>query len=233
MLGSKRPTFKPTAYGYTRRKRRIPRWLVLMITGMVLGAGGLLFIQKSYGPPMLTVEQSQQLHDELNAAKAENQRLQSRINLAERERDTSLAQVSEATEKLTHHDAIVSALEKDLVLFADAMPADPRGTSPGIRAADFTNKDNELDYSILLMQDSDKADTTFKGTLSLNIQGRYPNGRTGYFDSEPVSVELGRYTHVQGAVELPSGMTARQVTIQVYPQDNTQRTAAMRIINVR
>lgn len=232
MLGSKRPTFKPTAYGHTRRKRRIPRWLVLMITGMVLGAGGLLFIQKSYGPQMLTVEQSQQLHDELNAAKAENQRLQSRVTLAERERDISLTQVTESTEKLAKHDSIVSQLEQDLVLFAAAMPADPRGTSPGVRAADFTNADGELNYNILLMQDSADA-ATFTGTLVLNIQGRYPNGRTGYIDSEPIPLEFGRYVHAQGEVELPSGMTARQVTIQVYAEGNTDRTVAMRIINVR
>lgn len=232
MLGSKRPIFKPTAYGHTRRKRRIPRWLVLMITGMVLGAGGLLFIQKSYGPPMLTVEQSQQLHDELNTAKAESQSLQSRINLAERERDSSLTHVADADKKLAQHNAIVSALEQDITLFAAAMPPDPRGTSPGVRAADFTNQGTELHYNILLMQDEDQS-STFKGTMTFNIQGRYPNGRTGYIDSEPISIELGRYLHTTGTLELPSGMVARQVTIQVYPEGNTQRAAAMRIMNVR
>lgn len=232
MLGSRRPTFKPTAYGYTRRKRRIPRWLVLMITGMVLGAGGLLFIQKSYGPQMLTVEQSQLLHDELHAVKAENQRLQARVTSAERERDISLTQVNEANDKLARHDSIVSALEQDLALFAAAMPADPRGTSPGVRAADFNNHEGQLHYTILLMQDSPDADT-FKGNVVLNIQGRYPNGRTGYIDTDPIPVEFGRYVHTQGAFELPSGMVARQVTIQVYPEGNTDRTAAMRIINVR
>ena len=44
MLGSsKRTVFKPTAYGSSRRKRRIPRWFVLLLTGIALGAGGLLF----------------------------------------------------------------------------------------------------------------------------------------------------------------------------------------------
>lgn len=231
MLGSKRPVFKPTTYGYTRRKRRIPRWLVLMISGMVLGAGGLLFIQKSYGPPMLTVEQSQQLHDELNSIKAENQRLQSQIGLAERERDDSLSQVASIKDKLERHDSIVAALERDLALFARAIPADPRGTSPGIRAAEFKNNSAELDYNVLLMQDDEKA-STFKGTMKFNVMGRYPNGRTGHIDLEPVAVEFGHYLHAQGSVELPSGMTARQITIQVFPE-GSQKAAAMRIINVR
>lgn len=231
MLGSKRPVFKPTAYGYTRRKRRIPRWLVLMITGMVLGAGGLLFIQKSYGPPMLTVEQSQLLHDELNSAKAENQRLQSQIVLAERERDESSSQVESISSRLERHDSIVSALEKDLTLFANAMPADPRGTSPGIRAAELTNNNGQLDYNILLMQKS-KDEPEFKGTMHFNVMGRYPNGRTGYIDLEPIPVQLGHYTHAQGTIDLPAGITARQVTIQIFPE-NSQRAAAMRIINAK
>ena len=231
MLGSKRPVFKPTAYGHTRRKRRIPRWLVLMITGMVLGAGGLLFIQKSYGPPMLTVEQSQLLHDELNSAKAENQRLLSQITLAERERDDSLTQVDSIKDRLERHDSIVSGLEQDIQLFANAMQADPRGTSPGIRAAELVNAEGQLEYTILLMQDKDDA-PEFKGTMNFNVMGRYPNGRTGYIDLDPINIKLGRYLHAQGSVELPSGMTARQVTIQVYPE-GSQRAAAMRIINAR
>src|SRR5690606_34605650 len=80
MFGSqKQRAFKPTAYGASRRPRRIPRWLVLMLTGVVLGAGGLLFLQKSYGPPRLTVEQSEQLHYDLNSANMDKQRLQSEL----------------------------------------------------------------------------------------------------------------------------------------------------------
>lgn len=231
MLGSKRPVFKPTAYGHSRRKRRIPRWLVLMITGMVLGAGGLLFIQKSYGPPKLTVEQSQKLHDEINSVKAENQRLQSQITLAERERTESLAKVESIQGSLENHDSIVNALKNDITLFAKSMPADPRNTSPGIRAADLINDDGKLNYTVLLMQDSEE-DPEFKGTMNFNVMGRYPNGRTGYVDLDPIEVKFGRYTHAQGSVELPSGIVARQVTIQVFPE-GSQRAAAKRIINVQ
>lgn len=231
MLGSKRSVFKPTAYGHSRRKRRIPRWLLLMITGMVLGAGGLLFMQKSYGPPKLTVEQSQQLHDEINTVKAENQRIQSQITLAERERADSLAQVDSIKNRLENHDRIVGALEKDITLFANAMPTDPNNTSPSVRAAELSNNNGNLDYTILLMQDADK-DGTFKGTINFNVMGRYPNGRNGYLDLDPIEVSIGRYTHAIGSVELPSNMTARQVTIEIFPEGG-QRAVAKRIYNVR
>src|SRR3546814_16356789 len=87
MLGSsKQNVFKPMPYGSTRRTRRIPRWLVLILTGIVLGAGGLLFLQKSYGPTRLTVEQSEQLHYDLNSANLDRQRLQSQLNRSEERR---------------------------------------------------------------------------------------------------------------------------------------------------
>ncbi len=94
MFGSRnRHVFKPTAYG-TRRQRRIPRWLVLMVSGVIVGAGGLLFLQTSYGPTRLTAEQSQQLQYDLNSANLEKQRLQSELNQQGR-------QLSDATEQLT------------------------------------------------------------------------------------------------------------------------------------
>ncbi|MCQ9615861.1 hypothetical protein L1889_03390 [Paenalcaligenes niemegkensis] len=130
MLGSKRPAFKPTAYGHSRRKRRIPRWLVLMLTGVVIGVGGLLFIQTSYGPTRLTVEQSEQLHFDLNSANSENQRLQSQLGQVTRELDDTQIALESQRSKVENHDSVVTALERDIKLFADAMPADPRGTSP-------------------------------------------------------------------------------------------------------
>lgn len=122
MLGSKRPAFKPTAYGYSRRKRRIPRWLVLMLTGVVMGVGGLLFIQTSYGPTRLTTEQSEQLHFDLNSANTENHRLQSQLGQVTRELEDAQSALESQRATLESHDEIVSALERDIQLFADSMP---------------------------------------------------------------------------------------------------------------
>lgn len=46
----------------------MPRGLVLLLMGIALGAGGLLFLQTNYGQQRLTVQQSEQLYSELNAA---------------------------------------------------------------------------------------------------------------------------------------------------------------------
>ncbi|TGV06938.1 hypothetical protein E4695_11325 [Alcaligenaceae bacterium 429] len=232
MLGSKRPVFRPTAYDYSRRKRRIPRWLVLMLTGVIIGAGGLLFIQTSYGPTRLTVEQSEQLHFDLNSANAENQRLQSQLGQTTRELEEIQTRLKSQQGSLDNHDQIVEALKKDIDLFADAMPADPRGTSPGIRSASFSTSDGKLNYNILLMQDKEQADQTFTGEMHFNIQGRYPNGRTGYIDLDPIEVSVGRYAHLIGDVTLPDGVSPRQITIQIFEPGN-KRAKAMRIINIR
>src|SRR5690606_24313753 len=138
MFGSsKRHTFKPTAYGSSRRSRRIPRWLVLMLTGVVLGAGGLLFLQKSYGPTRLTVQQSEQLHYDLNSANMDKQRLQTDLSRETRTLAEVRSQLESQAAELTTTKEQREQARKDITMFAQAMPADPRGTSPGIRAASF------------------------------------------------------------------------------------------------
>lgn len=231
MLGSsKRTVFKPTAYGSSRRKRRIPRWFVLLLTGIALGAGGLLFLQKSYGPTRLTVEQSEQLHYDLNSANADKQRLQAQLSQTSRD----LEDVSQKEDKLGKQtgdlQAMVTKLEKDIALFADAMPPDPRGTSPGIRAAEFTINEGQLNHFVLLMQDKGK-EAEFSGTMEFVAAGRYTNGRYGNVDLPSQAVSVGRYAYINGSAELPAGFTPRQVTIRIKP-DGANRVVATRTMFV-
>jgi hypothetical protein len=231
MFGSsKRRVFKPTAYGSSRTPRRIPRWLVLMLTGVVLGAGGLLFLQKSYGPTRLTVEQSEQLHYDLNSANMDKQRLQSQLSQQSRELTELRNNLRTQTEKLKVAQEQVSKLTTDLQLFADAMPADPRGTSPGIRAASFTGKAGQLDYQILVMQDNDKV-RDFSGDVELVVAGRYANGKSGNIDLPPFPIQLQQYTHAHGSTPLPEGFTPRQVTIKIT-ENGSKKLSATRTLHV-
>src|SRR5690606_15645901 len=182
MFGSsKRHVFKPTAYGTTRRTRRIPRWLVLMLTGVVLGAGGLLFLQKSYGPTRLTVQQSEQLHYDLNSANMDKQRLQTELSRETRSLAEARAQLESQTAELAQTKTRLEKALQDIQMFAQAMPPDPRGTSPGIRAASFTSDNEQLIYQFLVMQDEGKTDR-FKGNVELTMAGRYSNGKSGHID---------------------------------------------------
>ncbi|UHL65796.1 hypothetical protein LSG25_07955 [Paralcaligenes sp. KSB-10] len=228
---SKRNVFKPTAYGNTRRPRRIPRWMVLMLTGIVLGAGGLLFLQKSYGPTRLTVEQSEQLHNDLNSANLDKQRLQSQLNQATHDLNEAKSSLSSQSAQLKAAQEQVVKTNNDLQLFADAMPPDPRGTSPGIRSATFKNNAGQLDYQILVMQDDNKKATTYNGQLELVVAGRYANGKSNTITLPPMDVSLQQYTYVRGSLPLPETFTARQVTIRITDQ-NSKHISATRTLRV-
>ncbi|HZH55856.1 hypothetical protein [Yanghanlia caeni] len=230
MFGSsKRNAFRPTAYGPSRR-RGIPRWLVLMLTGIVLGAGGLLFLQKSYGPTRLTVEQSEQLHYDLNSANIDKQRLQAQLNQHAKDLKAAHARIEEQEAELQRRQAEIDRLATDVALFVETAPDDPRGTSPGIRAVSFNFENGKLDYHILVMQDAEKA-KPFSGEVSLIAAGRYSNGRNGNVELEPFPISLERYTHMQGTLEVPEGFTPREVTIQIRA-DGSERVSAMRVIRV-
>lgn len=230
MFGSSKPqAFRPTAYGNSRR-RGIPRWLVLLLTGIVLGAGGLLFLQKSYGPTRLTVEQSEQLHYDLNSANMDKQRLQTQLNQHTQELKEARSRLQSQDTELQQLQAEIDKLNTDIALFAASAPDDPRGTSPGIRAASFRHEDGSLDYHILVMQDADKV-APFAGEATLVAAGRYSNGRSGNVDLTPFPVSLERYVHLQGTLELPEGFTPREVTIQIRAE-GSERVSAMRVIRV-
>ena len=231
MFGSsKRHTFKPTAYGASRRPRRIPRWLVLMLTGVVLGAGGLLFLQKSYGPTRLTVQESEQLHYDLNSANLDKQRLQTELNRETHELTEARAQLQAQATELENTRNQLEQAHKDIQMFASAMPPDPRGTSPGIRAASFRSDQTDLNYDFLVMQDEGKT-SLFKGTVELVMAGRYNNGRSGNIDIPAFDLELERYTQVSGAFPLPGGFTPTQVTIKIKRQ-GSEKVVGTRTIRV-
>ncbi|MGB6106101.1 MAG: DUF6776 family protein [Pusillimonas sp.] len=231
MFGSsKRHVFKPTAYGSTRRPRRIPRWLVLMLTGVVLGAGGLLFLQKSYGPTRLTVEQSEQLHYDLNSANMDKQRLQSELSRETRTLTEVRAQLQSQSTELKDAKEQLEQARKDVQLFAEAMPPDPRGTSPGIRAASFSSNAEQLVYQFLVMQDEGKTNL-FKGVVELTVAGRYNNGKSGHIDLPAFDIELERYNHVGGSAPLPAGFSPREVTIKIM-REGSDRVVGTRTLRV-
>lgn len=230
MFGSsKRQAFRPTAYGSSRR-RGIPRWLVLLLTGIVLGAGGLLFLQKSYGPTRLTVEQSEQLHYDLNSANMDKQRLQSQLNQHIQELKEANTRIQSQDTELLERQAEIDRLGSDVALFTETAPSDPRGTSPGIRAVSFNFAEGQLDYHILVMQDADQVEP-FSGNVTFTAAGRYSNGRNANEELAPFPISLERYTHLQGTVEVPEGFTPREVTIQIRA-DGSDRVSAMRVIRV-
>lgn len=230
---SKRPAFKPTPYGYTRRSKGIPRWLVLMLAGIALGAGGVLFLQRSYGPPRLTTEQSEQLRMDLNSATLDKQRYQTESKQLKENLDKSTQTVQEQSKKITQLQQDYTHLESGVAGLLQAIPPDPRGTSPGIRAADIVHTGKQLNYSILLIQDPKEGGTqAFDGQAKLIATGHYSNGQTVHIDVATLPLHMMRYTELQGKAPLPEGFRARQLTIQVTPasSDKIIATRTLRVV---
>ncbi|MGY6272107.1 DUF6776 family protein [Achromobacter denitrificans] len=227
---SQRAVFKPSVYQPGQRTRRMPRWLVLLLVGIALGAGGVLFLQTNYGPQRLTVEQSEQLHSELSASNLERQRLQSQLEEATQQRDANKAGHEKLTSDLAEARSKIETLDKELVLFQDAMPADPRGGNLGIRSATFKRAPGLLDFQVLVMRE-DRQGAPFKGTLTFSIEGSYPNGRSATVTPEGPTLDVDRYDYAIGQLKLPDGFTPKVVVLRVL--DGSQKQHAMRIYYVR
>ncbi|MFA7436705.1 hypothetical protein [Castellaniella sp.] len=233
-FGQKRPTFKPTPYGYTRRSRGIPRWLLLLITGIVLGAGAVVFLQRSYGPQRLTVEQSEELRLDLNTTHLENQRLvadakkiNEEITQARQDQQAQSARASQLSQQMADMQASMSSL-------ISAIPPDPRGGLPGIRGANMVLHGSELHYEALLIQDIPEGASEappFKGEAKFVGSGTWSNGNAGSVDLATVSFEMGLFTTLSGAVELPKGYRLRQVTVQITP-DGADKISSTRTLKV-
>lgn len=227
---SQRAVFKPSVYQPGKRSRRMPRWLVLLLIGIVLGAGGVLFLQANYGPQRLTAEQSEQLHSELSAANLERQRLQSQLDETRAQRDSSQSANQQQTSDLAQARSRIEALTQEIAIFQDAVPPDPRGGDIGIRWGEFRQQAGQLGYQALIMREKEGG-PTFQGGVTLEVSGNYKGGRRDTVTSEPIAIKLDRYTHAQGSMALPEGFTARMVTIRVV--DPQSRQQAMRIYYVR
>lgn len=230
LFGSSKRTFKPTPYGSARKKRRVPRWLILMLTGIVLGSGGLLFVQKSYGPTLLTVQQADALRQELNSTHLEKQRLQSQVDRQTHEIDELRTSLEKQTQRAASAEKSFNELTANLQVLVDAIPPDPRGTSPGIRAAEFSTAEGNLVYKVLVMQNKRDA-ATFKGKVDFAVQGRYPSGQTTTIEVAGGMLEVGYYNSMNGTAALPKAFTPVMVTIRV--RDQADRLIATRTFRVR
>jgi len=224
-----KPVVFRSSSGFQRR-RSVPRWLVQLLVGIVLGAGGMLFVQTSYGPARLTLAESEQLRRELDTTTRDNQRQQEQLEQIQHTQQQAETRAATARTELNDARETIAAQQADILALVARLPPDPRGTSPGISAATFRNLDGKLDYQILIVQNAGAP--TFIGKMTLIVEGIYPNERVVTLDLAPVDVTLDRYGFVTGQASLPATFTARQATIRLTENGQT-RTSATRTLRVR
>lgn len=227
--------------GGRRSRFRIPRWLLILMLGILLGAGGLSYAQRNLLPPRLTPGESQELLSRAGRLEAERQRLQGELDRTTTEARTAaqtaareIASTRSRNEKLASDLAAaresVTPLERDVALFLSILPPDPRGGTVAVRAASFANDAGKLDYHVLLTRDP-KDGKAFEGVIELVVTGTR-GGRNDTVTLDPVPVSLERYRHVQGELALPPGFDGRQVNVRVLDRAGG-RLLGTRLLYVR
>jgi hypothetical protein len=228
MFGSSKPIpFDP--YGRRRSRLRVPRWLVLMLLGIGLGVGAVVYVQERYLPPRLTAHASAQLHESFQRADAERQRLQAELTAtADRLRGTLEDNKRLALQAGTQGET-AQRLRQDIASLVASLPPDPRKGPVAVRAARFEVQGDTLAYHVVLSRERGGANP-FGGVMQLVVAGQ--SGRAGDTVAlDPVPVSVGLYDTVRGSVPLPRGFKPRQTTIQVLDKVGG-KLMGLRVINV-
>jgi hypothetical protein len=129
------------------------------MVGILLGGGGVLFLQASYGEKRLSIAETQKLTEELKNLSVEKQTLQTRVDEAQKVLDTEVrtrdTQIVELTGKLTKAESIIVPLREQLDVFAKTLVFDPRFGPIGISTSQITQEKNstKLSYLVWLLQE--------------------------------------------------------------------------------
>lgn len=230
MLGQ----FKPVAfnpYGRRRSERRVPRWLVLLLTGIAAGAGAVVLVQERYLPPRLSASESSSLRAAFDHAQAERSRLDKELNDTTRRLDAALAEKKGIADELAANKQAVERLRDNLNFLAAALPPDPRGGVVQIRAARFSAEDGKLRYDAVLSRE--RAGTKpLSGVMQIVVAGSGKRGPETTVKLQPVAITMGSVESVRGGLPLPEGFDPRQATIHVLDRPDG-KLLGMRVMNVK
>jgi hypothetical protein len=226
---------KPVVISYSRRRSgpRMPRWLLLLMFGIALGAGGLWLAQEKWLPPRLSADASRELRANYEQADAERKSLAGQLAATTRELQGAQATVQRQTQELAAPRAEAQKLRDDMAALIAALPADPRGGAVEVRVGRFAAQGSALAYDVVLTRD-DKAAATppLRASLQLNVLGLTPRGAETTVALKPVEISVGGHALVRGTLPLPDGVRPRQVTVQVLDAPGG-KLLGMRILTVK
>ena len=224
---SRSRVFKPSPYDTRRRGRKLPRWFVLLVVGILIGSGGTLILQASYGPKRLTALESQKLTDDLASVTLDRQQLQA--DLTELQRQLSSGQTSAQqtiAELRTEIDTLnerLQPLRDEVEIFKGALTAGVKFDPIGITGASFEQEKGnpKLDYTVVLVQEDDQQ-PAYEGRIEVTFEGRYPNGRAGAVKALAMPFTLEQYEILNGSIEMPNSLQASRATLRVYRADGNR-----------
>jgi hypothetical protein len=219
MFGRSRPVVIDT-YGSRRAKKRVPRWLVLLLFGLAAGVAGTIYVQERHLPPRLTAAESTRLRTDLGQTEAERGRLEQELARTSKELEAALADVGRLTDDLTTSNQAAARLRDDVDFLVAALPPDPRGGAVEIRAARFRSTRNALEYEIALAQPGrGKAQG---GQVELVVSGDSARAGPTTVTLDPVALPATGIAVVRGKATLPEGFVPSQCAVRVLDRPGGQ-----------
>jgi hypothetical protein len=213
MFGQSKPVvFEP--YGRRRSGRLMPRWLLLLLIGILIGAGGVLFVQQRYLPPRLSAHESAELRRSAEQAQVKQQHLQGELNDSTQKLQAALADKSGSAAALETSRATVKRMSQDIASLVAALPPDPRGGAVQVRAARFNLEQGSLAYDVVLSRDA-AGGKPLTGVMQFVVAGESDRGARTSVTLKPVPISVGSYASLRGSVPLPEGFKSRQATVNV------------------
>ena len=230
MFGQRKPVLF-NSYGSRRRRRWVPRWLVLMLLGVALGAAGVVFVQERYLPKRLSADASTALRESFERADADRQRLQRELADTTKRLDTALAERKSMAAELGSSNESTKRLRDDVASLIALLPPDPRSGAVSVRAARFAIDGGSLAYDVLLSRERPTA-KPLGGVMQLVVTGQSGRGGEDRVALDPVPVSVGSYDSVRGSAPLPQGFKPVQTTIQVLDKPGG-KLLGMRVMYVK
>jgi hypothetical protein len=226
MLGSSKPIpFDP--YRSRRSRRGLPRWLVLVLLGIGLGAAAVLYVQERHLPPRLSADASTRLRESFERADAERQRLQAELTATADRLHGTLDENKRLASEVGARGEAVQRLREDVASLVATLPPDPRNPPVAVRAARFEVQGDTLTYNVVLSRER-AGKNPFGGVMQLIVAGA--SGRATVALA-PVPISVGLYDTVRGTLPLPQGLKPRQTTIQILDKVGG-KLMGMRVMNV-
>jgi hypothetical protein len=230
MLGRPKPViFDP--YGSRRAKRRVPRWLVLLLVGIAIGAGGVVLIQERYLPPRLSAAASVQLRQSYEQAERERQRLSAELATTGKQLQAALGEKKGVLDELGATRQATDRLRQENAALVESLPPDPRGGTVEVRAARFSVEAGALAYDVVLSRARAGA-KPLTGVMQLAVAGESDKGTASTVTLKPVAISVGNYESLRGSVPLPDGFKPRQTTVSVLDRVDG-KLLGMRVMYVK
>jgi hypothetical protein len=202
------------SYGSRRSRWALPRWLVLLLGGTVIGAGGVITVQERYLAPRLSASASAELRSAFDQADLDRQRLKAELGETHKQLEITRSEKVGLADALAASRASADGLRDDLGAVVAGLPPDPRGGSVEVRAGQVTAKGAVLNYSVVLMRES-RNGKPLPGVMQLVVAGESERGTQSSVALAPISLSIGSHEVVRGSMPLPEGFRPRQTTVQV------------------